>query len=290
MPGVFCIGGCARGGDLGGYEGGSSGDISEEGPSDDFKDAADECGGGLSFTGTTKVATAQGEQAIGTLKVGEKVWAYNPQTKKMELEPIQKVWRNHDNDLVDVTLVATVKDAHGKTTQKQEVIHTNEKHPFLTKEKGFIPVSQLKPGMHVLEAGGSYGMVTKLVVVSGAEWMYNLTVAQDHTYAVGLDRWIVHNCGTSGTPDPAKQVPGQANLYEGQQVDTNELSNRGWKMTRQDVRYFVSNDFRQFLQSQGKSPADWSYYMETWEKGQASIENHYWSNMWDNTIGDFHHH
>jgi hypothetical protein len=36
----------------------------------------------------------------------------------MQLEPIQHVWLNHDNDLVDVTLVAPVKDAHGKTTQQ----------------------------------------------------------------------------------------------------------------------------------------------------------------------------
>lgn len=190
-------------------------------------DASAGCGDGLSFKSNTPVATNHGEQAIGTLQVGEQVWSYNPQTKQMELEPIQKIWLNHDNDLVDVTLVAPTQNAHGKatctkdthgktakkgapnkatctkdeqeqTTEKKEVIHTNEKHPFLTKEKGFIPVSQLKPGMHVLEADGRYGVVAKLVVVPGAMWMYNLTVAQDHTYAVGLDQWIVHNTGLDG--------------------------------------------------------------------------------------------
>jgi hypothetical protein len=143
------------------------------------------------------VATAHGKQAIGTLHVGESVWSYNPQTKKMELEPIQKVWLNHDTDLVDLTLLATVKGAHGKTAQQKEVLHTNEKHPFLTREKGFLPVSQLKPGMHVREANGGYGVVARVVIVPGAMWMYNLTVAQDHTYVVGLAQWIVHNC-TSG--------------------------------------------------------------------------------------------
>jgi hypothetical protein len=140
------------------------------------------------------VATAQGEQSIGALHVGEKVWSYNPQTKMMELEPIQKVWLNYETDLMDVMLVASVKGPDGKITQQKEVIHTNEKHPFLTKEKGFIPVSQLKPGMHVREANGNYGVVAKLVVVPGGMWMYNLTVEQDHTYAVGVAHWIVHNC------------------------------------------------------------------------------------------------
>lgn len=49
--------------------------------------------------------------------------------------------------------------------------------------------------MHVRQADGSYGVVAKLVVVPGAMWMYNLTVANDHTYTVGIEHWIVHNCG-----------------------------------------------------------------------------------------------
>src|SRR5579883_956446 len=132
----------------------------------------------------------------------------------MELEPIQYILLDHDNDLVDLTLTAIVKDAHGKTTQKSEVIHTNEKHPFLTKEKGFVPVSQLKPGMHVRQADGSYGVVTKLVIVPGAMWMYNLTVAQDHTYTVGTARWIVHNTDPCGGGDPSLEGLGKLQNQE----------------------------------------------------------------------------
>jgi hypothetical protein len=76
--------------------------------SSDAGDAGDDSGNSgcdaLSFRSTTLVATSQGEQAIGTLKVGQKVLAYNPQTQKMELEPIEKVWLNYDKDLVDLTL------------------------------------------------------------------------------------------------------------------------------------------------------------------------------------------
>src|SRR5579884_24936 len=126
--------------------------------------------GPLSFTPTTPVATSQGEEAIDTMKVGEKVWAYNPNTKKMELQSVLYVWINHDNDLVDLTLVATTKDVHGKMTQHKEVLHTNEKHPFLTKEKGFIPVSQLKPGMHVRRADGSYEVVGSRCQTGDCAW------------------------------------------------------------------------------------------------------------------------
>ena len=109
-----------------------------------------------------------------------------------------------------------MKDAHGKTTQQKEVIHTNEKHPFLTKEKGFIPVSQLQPGMHVRQADGSYGVVTKVVIVPGAMWMYNLTVAQDHTYTVGLEQWIVHNATNCGGNNQYAQ---NGNRYHYDQVN-----------------------------------------------------------------------
>ena len=184
------------------------------------------CGEGLSFAYQTPVATVTGEQAIGTLKVGEKVWANNPQTEKMELEPIQHIWLSHDNDLVNMTLVTTVKGPYGKLIEQKEVLHTNEKHPFLTTEKGFIPVSQLKPGMHVRKANGSYGVVTQLVIVPGAMWMYNLTIAQDHTYVVGSGQWIVHNATcTVKDLSPAHSPETSGSRPELQNLSDQELLN-----------------------------------------------------------------
>jgi RHS repeat-associated protein len=150
----------------------------------------------LSFAPMTKVATSRGEKAIGSLHPGEHVWAYNPKTHKMELEPVVHVWINHDNDLVDVTIASTIPAQHGKAAQKtSEVVHTNQKHPFLTVEKGFIPVSQLRVGMHVMKAVGGVGTITMLKAIPGTMTMYNLEIAQDHTFTVGEGEWIVHNCG-----------------------------------------------------------------------------------------------
>ncbi len=111
--------------------------------------------GGCSFISTTPVETVHGEQAIGTIKVGEQVWAYNPKTHKMELEPVQHVWINHDSDLVDLTLTSITPGGHGRAvTKTSETIHTNQKHPFLTEEKGFLPVGQITLGMHMLQRMG----------------------------------------------------------------------------------------------------------------------------------------
>lgn len=72
-------------------------------------------------------------------------------------------------------------------------MHTTEEHPFYTLEHGFVPVRNLKRGMHVLQADGQIGVITGRKVVPGTKVMYNLEVAHDHTFAVGAGQWIVHN-------------------------------------------------------------------------------------------------
>jgi len=79
-----------------------------------------------------------------------------------------------------------------------EVIHTNQRHSFLTTEYGFVLVSQLTLGMQVLNADGTVETVTGWKVVPGTQVMYNLEVAQDHTYTVGAGQWVVHNCAYGG--------------------------------------------------------------------------------------------
>ncbi|MBA2679869.1 MAG: hypothetical protein H0U76_15915 [Ktedonobacteraceae bacterium] len=142
------------------------------------------------------MATDHGQQAIGTLHVGTKVLAYNPKTHKMEQEPVLHVWVHSDNDLIDLTITTATKGQHGKSAHTtREVVHTNQKHPFLTIERGFLPVGQIAVGMHVRRADGKVGVITGWKIVPGAKTMYNLEVAQDHTFTVGDGQWVVHNCG-----------------------------------------------------------------------------------------------
>lgn len=124
--------------------------------------------------------------------------AYNPHTRKMEWQPIMHVWIHQDNDLVDLTITTPAQapsrsNTHG-SPQTREVVHTNKKHPFLTVEKGFLPVGQIKVGMHLLRADGRIGIVTAWALVPGVQTIYNLEVAQDHTFTVGSGAWVVHNC------------------------------------------------------------------------------------------------
>jgi hypothetical protein len=90
------------------------------------------------------------------------------------------------------------------------VIHTNQKHPFFTIEHGFLPVGQIKLGMHLLRADGRVGVVSGWKVVPGTKTMYNLEVAQDHTFTVGAGQWVVHNSGGEcGDPSGPSDLRGQ---------------------------------------------------------------------------------
>jgi hypothetical protein len=254
-----------------------------------------ECGP-LSFTPDTAVTTDHGKQAIGTLRVGERVLAYNPKTHKMEQKSILHVWINHDHDLVDLTITTTTKGADGKVTRTSEVVHTNQKHPFFTMEHGFLPVGQIKLGMHLLRADGRVGVVTGWKVVPGTKTMYNLEVAQDHTFTVGTGQWVVHNCGSTGTPDPTNKVPGQPNLYNGQQYDPDALRQQSYKLPPENTTYDFqkSDQLRAFLKALGQTDAQinkWEKVMQIWVKrGAPNIKNNYWQNMWDFPGMYFHHH
>jgi hypothetical protein len=133
--------------------------------------------------------------------VGERVLAYNQQTHTMEFEPIVHVWIHWDKNLVDLTITTILKVYHSKVTARtSEVVHTNQDHPFLTVEQGFLAVGKLKLGMHILRADGRTGVITGWKVVPGSSVMYNLEVARDHTFVVGTGQWVVHNdCPASST-------------------------------------------------------------------------------------------
>ncbi len=152
--------------------------------------------------------------AIGSLKVGDQVTAYDPSTGKSSTQTVQHVWLNHDTDLLDVTLH---EDGHGtqasssdKTQQvatkahgsqappSDETIHTTQKHPWLTTDRGWVPAGELRVGEQVVELGGRTATIAALAVRPGAATYYNLTVSTLHTYGVGTSRAVVHNANCVG--------------------------------------------------------------------------------------------
>jgi hypothetical protein len=194
---------------------------------------------GLSFRSDTLVATPTGEQAISTLNVGDHVQAYNPVTKKISTQTVQQVFINHDTDLMDVTLAVHPSSTQTKQQQaavvshgshappaKDEVVHTTQKHPWLT-TKGWITAGQLHLGNEVQLLDGATATVIGLKIVPGTAAMYDLTVSNVHTFAVGDGQFVVHNCtltdnSTTATADERAAAEHVASL-KNEPGDTVEL-------------------------------------------------------------------
>jgi RHS repeat-associated protein len=134
-----------------------------------------------SFSRDTLVATDQGEQTIGDLKVGDKVLAYNSATNQYEYDTIQATIQNFDPNVFNVTI-------------NDETLTTTQGHPFYTQELGWVKAGDLKAGEHILKADGTYGLVISTAIQPHPQFMYNLTIQNAHTFFVGQDQWLVHNC------------------------------------------------------------------------------------------------
>ena len=149
-------------------------------------------GAGCSFTPETRIGTTSGVKEIGQLIVGEQVVSYNPVTHQMEAQSILHVWRHVDHDLIDVTVLIPSNSVQQRHSI-EEVLHTTSEHPFLTLEENFVPTGRLAEGLHLLDANGDVGVVTQMKRITGTQIMYNLEVANNHTFTVGAGSWIVHN-------------------------------------------------------------------------------------------------
>ncbi len=87
--------------------------------------------------------------------------------------------------------------AHGsQAPPSDETICTTANLPWLTADRDWVPAGNLRPGERVVRLDGTAATVVALAVRPGVADYDNLTVSQLHTYAVGGDRAVVHNCST----------------------------------------------------------------------------------------------
>lgn len=163
-----------------------------------------------------------GQEAIASLREGDRVETYDPETGKASTQTVEHIWINHDDDLIDLTLrsdagsqaravdvPAKQQDAevaaHGlrapptasenqHSTVSDETIHTTFKHPWLTVDRGWVQAGDLRAGEQVVRLDGGTATVAAVRLVPGAATMYNLQVSQLHTFAVGTGQYVVHNC------------------------------------------------------------------------------------------------
>ncbi|AFD28243.1 YD repeat protein (plasmid) [Deinococcus gobiensis I-0] len=161
-----------------------------------------------SFSSETLVRTAKGLVAISALSIGTPVLAYNEQTHANGYYPITDIITHGTKDQ-GVTYL-TLKDP--EQADKAELITTTPEHPFYLaapidtqprpKPQGhddlstkWVGAGHLKIGDKIKQADGTTGTVTNVITVQQTQEMFNLTVDEAHTFYVGTNEWLVHNCG-----------------------------------------------------------------------------------------------
>jgi hypothetical protein len=134
------------------------------------------------FTGDTLVYTDSGLKEIKDIKVGDQVYAENPETGEKVLKNVTQVYINETDTLIHVTV--------GETD-----INTTPNHPFYVEGKGWILAGALEEGDKLHLYSGEEALVKKVTweVLKKKVLVYNLEVEDFHTYYVSDLNVLVHN-------------------------------------------------------------------------------------------------
>lgn len=142
-----------------------------------------------SFTPGTLVLMADGSsKPIGDIRTGDQVLATDPVTDRTEKRPVVATHVNDDTEFTDVT----IQVAGGA----QGVIQTTQEHPIWDEgRQSWRDARDLEPGTRLHGADGKPAEVTATSSYEGRRFMYNLTIADIHTYYViaGKTPVLVHN-------------------------------------------------------------------------------------------------
>ena len=206
------------------------------------------------FTGDTEVYTSDGLVCIEEISVGDEVLAYDYETGETELKEVLNVWVKETDEILHVS------------TSDGETIDTTTNHPFYVEDKGWVAAGDLEIGDILVTAVGNKVEVTDLELEKLAEpiLVYNLEVADFHTYFVGEYGVLVHNSYIyddyykSGKPElPDKE------LFEIETV----------------TERVKSESFKEFLKGIGENPKKWVKVMTKYGDIEGNIyQYHYWTN------------
>jgi len=135
-----------------------------------------------SFAGDTPVLTVSGLAPIQTIRPGTLVWAFDESLGEASYYPVTATFVHTDPLVLELVIGG-------------ETIRTTPEHPFFV-DGAWLPAGKVEIGDGVLSASGASSTVVGIAGIRQKQAMYNLAVAQAHTYFVGEGGWLVHNaCG-----------------------------------------------------------------------------------------------
>ncbi|MDY6994418.1 MAG: RHS repeat-associated core domain-containing protein, partial [Pseudomonadota bacterium] len=164
------------------------------------------------FPKGTLVVTAVGNLPIENITIGTIVLTFDETCKTHVYKPTTALLQNETLRLVELTI-------------ENEIICVTTRHRFWVENKEqWIAAQYLRPGMFLRTSRGKIKQI-KMVNLSQVDKQntYNLTVADNHTYFVGKEGFLVHN----------EDEPPNGKVYVGRDPNTGEVIYVG--QTKQDI-------------------------------------------------------
>ena len=161
------------------------------------------------FVEGTEVSAASGHIAIETVKVGDMVWATDPETGETGLKEVVRTFVNETSELVHIKV------------NGEEIICTNE-HPFYSPVKGWTAAIQLRAGDKLQLLNGEYVIIEQIQheLLESPVKVYNFEVEDFHTYYVGETEALVHNmCAKKSDIKQVEQVAKKLGMDDKQRRD-----------------------------------------------------------------------
>jgi len=169
---------------------------------DDAVDVIKAAGDICSFSSDTLITTSEGMEPISQIEEGDWVLAFDELSEDTGYFPVVARWEHKDLWTVELTIDG-------------EVVETTPEHPFFVFEHGWVAAGDLWQGAQIIEADGELGIVEDAWIVYRPQSMYNLTVAEAHTYFVGNQQMLVHNaCPIRKPTDSHHLIPNSAKDHD----------------------------------------------------------------------------
>lgn len=149
-----------------------------------------------SFVPGTAVVMADGTtKPIEDIRLGDEVLATDPETGETTAKPVSALITGAgEKALTTLSITDKAGDDLGTVT-------ATDGHPFWVPDLGrWVDAGELLPGDWLGTAAGTLVQVTGIDHDHREQTVYNLTVADIHTYYAGAAAVLVHNCGAAGKP------------------------------------------------------------------------------------------
>lgn len=137
------------------------------------------------FVAGTLINSETGYVPIEEIKVGDYVYAENPETGDKGLKKVVQVFKKETNELI-----------HMKVDNQN--ITTTPEHPFYVAQKGWVEAKELCTGDSLLLRSGETVIIEFIQseIINSPVTVYNFEVEDFHTYYVTDSNILVHNsCG-----------------------------------------------------------------------------------------------